>query len=243
MAGMIGSVMGRIFGEQQPMQQQQQVMPGNIPATNANPAMASNPLVPEASIAATNEPVSPLDAHSELWKNDPNAKPKPVEPLFNIDPTKLAAAAANNDFLKAIPNELAEKIKAGGDDAVPAMLAAMNLMTQKNFGDSALATTKIVEDALNKQQARFEAMLPGLIGKQTLNDTLRKTNPIFDHPAAATMLKSLTEQVRTKFPTMPPDQQAAKANEYLLSFAEAANPKKATNSSDDKFDWGTFLEE
>lgn len=240
MAGIVGSVMDRIFGAA-PVAPQQ-ATPGNIPVTNANPSMATNPLVPEASNTATTGSVSPLDAHADLWKNDPTKAPKPAEPMFNIDPAKLAAAAANNDFLKAIPNELAEKIKAGGEDAVPAMLAAMNLMTQKNFGDSAMATSRIVEDALNKQQAKFEAMLPTLIGKQTLNENLRKSNPIFTHPAAETMLKALTEQVRTKFPDMPPEQQAERANEYLQDFAKAASPQKATSSTDDKFDWSSFLE-
>lgn len=238
-------IMGKLFGttqqgQQQPQQQGQQGSPGNIPVTNANPPMENNTTVPTNSSAAM-EPVSPLDKFNKLWENDPKLQPKKPEPMFNVDPAKVAAAAKNNDFLSAIPTELLDKIKAGGEDAMPAMMAAMNMMSQKGFGDSAVATTKIVEDALEKQRVAFEKMLPGLIGKQTVSDTLRKTNPVFNHPAAETVLKSLTEQVALKNPNMPPEQQAELASEYLISLSQAANPKKPDPAEASATDWTTFL--
>lgn len=244
MSGIMGKLFGS-FAQQQPQPQQQtqqgqQGNPGNIPPVNANPPMEGNSTVPANSGAAM-EPVSPLDKFSELWKNDPKFQPKKQEPMFNVDPAKVAAAAKNNDFLASIPTELLDKIKAGGEDAMPALLAAMNNMSQKGFGDSAVATTKIVEDALEKQRVAFEKMLPGLIGKQTVSDTLRKTNPVFNHPAAETVLKSLTEQVALKNPNMSPEQQAEMASEYLISLSQAANPTKPDPAVAGATDWSTFL--
>jgi hypothetical protein len=235
-------IMGKLFGssQQQPQQTGQQGTPGNIPPVNANPPLENNTMVPTNSATAIGTESS-LDKFKDLWKNDPKSQPPKVEPYFNVDPAKIAEAAKNNDFLKIIPPELLEKIKAGGEDAMPAMMAAMNAMSQKGFGDSAVATTKIVEDALEKQAKRFEQMLPGLINKQTLSDTLRKTNPVFEHPAAETVLKALTEQVRLKNPSLSPAQQAEMANEYLISLSQAANPPKPDPAVAGATDWSTFL--
>lgn len=245
MSGIVGGIMGKLFGPTNPQQQMQQQQgqqsnPGNIPPVNANPPMDGNTTVPTNS-AASMEPVSPLDQFTKMWENDPKFQPVKPEPYFNVDPTKVAEAAKNNNFLSVIPNELLEKIKAGGEDSLPAMMAAMNMMNQKGFGDSAVATTKIVEDALARQRTEFEKMLPGLINKQSLDTTLRKTNPVFNHPAAEVVLKSLTEQVRLKNPSMPAEQQAELANSYLISLSEAANPKKPDPTEAGATDWSSFL--
>lgn len=244
MAGFFNSVVGNMFGgPNNPPQQGQQATPGNIPVENTNPPHPTNPMAPAGTVAATEGVKSPLDQFKDMWKNDPTKKPKPEEPIFNVDPSKVQEAAKQNDFLKAIPAELLEKIKAGGEESVPAMMAAMNMMSQKGFGDSATATASLITSALEKQQAKFEKIIEKVVGKQNLNAALSKSNPIFDHPAAAPMLEFMKNQVREKFPDMTVDEQAAKASEYLVSFAEAANPKKPVTTDSNTTDWSTFLDD
>lgn len=241
--------MDKIFGafkQPEPAQQQpqQQVQPGNMPAQNSNPALEGNPTVPASSMQDPAAPVSPLDEFKDLWQNDPNAKPPVKEPLFNIDPAKLAAAAKGNDFTKAITPEMMQAIAAGGEGAVAATLAAMNAMSQKTFGDSALATTKIVEQALEKQSKQFQEMLPNLIKNQNLSENLRNTNPIFNHPAAAPILDMFKNQVAQKFPNATAAEQQEMAMKYVKSFAEAANPAAPSAqqvAAASETDWSSFL--
>lgn len=240
MAGIMGKLFGT--GQQDNQQNNQQATPGNIPNNASNPASQGNPATPANSETAM-EPVSPLDKFKDLWKNDPKFQPPKDEPIFNIDATKVSEAAKSNNFLAALSPELVAKIKAGGEEALPAMMEAMNAMSQKGFGDSAIATSKIVEEALAKQQEKFMAALPGILGKQSVSETLRKTNPVFNHPAAETVLKSLTEQVALKNPNMPPEQQAELAQEYLISLSQAANPKKPDPAEAGATDWSSFLGE
>lgn len=244
------SVMDKIFGAFKPAepaaqpQQQQQVLPGNMPAQDNNPAMANNPTVPASSMQDPQQPVSPLDEFKDLWQNDPNAKPPVKEPLFNVDPAKLQAAAKNNDFTKVITPEMMQAIAAGGEGAVAATLAAMNSMSQKSFADSAMATTKIVEQALEKQQKKFEEMMPSLIKNQNLSENLRNSNPIFNHPAAAPILDMFKNQVAQKFPNATAAEQQEMAMKYVKSFAEAANPAAPSaqqQAAASETDWTTFL--
>lgn len=244
--------MDKIFGAKPnlnpvpPAVQGQQTAPGNIPAVPAVVANQNNPaspVVPEV----PKTPVSPLDEFSPLWQTDLNAKPVVEAPMFNVDPAKMAAAAKGNDFTKAVTPEMLAAIAAGGEGAVKATLEAMNAVAQKGFADSAIATTKIVEQALAKQQDKFEKSLPNLIKNQNLSENLRNSNPIFNHPAAAPILEMFKNQVTQKYPQATAAEQQEMAVKYLTSFAEAANPPKQSaaqkQSAANEMDWSTFLPE
>lgn len=241
------SIMDKIFGAKPAATPAPQAAatPGNIPEPNNNPALNGNPTVPAASMADPATPVNPLDQFKDMFAVDPNAKPVVKEPLFNVDPAKLQAAAKGNDFTKVITPEMMAAIAGGGDAAVAATLAAMNAMSQKSFGDSAMATTKIVEQALAKQQAAFEKMMPNLIKNQNLSDNLRNSSPIFNHPAAAPILDMFKNQVALKYPNSTAAEQAEMAQGYVKAFAEAANPAAPTpaqKAAANETDWGSFLE-
>lgn len=242
MATSFGSVIANMFGGNQQAQQAQNQpgTPGNIPANNANPAHPNNVNAPAATIAAIETPVSPLEKHTEMW--DPTKMPvaPKQEPIFNVDPKAVQAAASKNNFMSVVTPEQMTAIKAGGDGAAEVMLQVMQSMNQKGFGDSATATASLITEALEKQEKMFMAKLPSIIGKQNLNDTLSKQNPIFDHPAAGPMLDILKQQVAGKYPGMSVDEQAAKAQEYLVDFANAANPKKPVVDKNE-MDWDLFL--
>lgn len=220
--------------------------PGNIPAVNLNPASATNPLVPAASEVATNSaPVSPLDAFKTLWETDPNAKVTPPEPSMfaNVTPEKLQEAARKNDFSKVATPELMAAITAGGEGAAAAMVQMMQGMAQKGFGDSAFATTKIVEQALEAQQKKFTEMLPSLMKNQNVSENLRNSNPIFNHPAAAPMLEVLKAQVLQKHPNATAAELQTMASDYLVSFASAATPvtqTAASKAASFEMDWSSF---
>lgn len=221
------SFMNKIFGSNPAPVAPTAATPGNMPATQAAPAATpGNPLLPNPAATAPVDPnrvESPLDAFTDLFKIDPAAIQE-QKPFFNVDPQKLRDAASKNDFSKVISPEMLQTLQAGGPEAVNAMVNAMNMIAQKGYGDSALATTQIVESALKRQQEAFEAKLPGFIKNHSVAESLRNENPIFNHPAAQPLLDVLKQAVNQKFPNATVKEQTETAQNYLLSLVQQAQP-------------------
>jgi hypothetical protein len=256
------NLMQKLFGmapaqQQAPAQQaapQVPVQPGNLPPQNQQPASATNPTAPASTVAATsntpnNGAATPdvpqgLDKFNDMWNLSDAEKPKPVESAFaGVTPEAIQKIAGNTDFSKVVTPELLAKISAGGDEAAAAMMTALNLVGQQSYATSAEAAMKLAEAAAKKERENLLTELPNLIKQQTVSNNLRTKNPIFEHPAAAPMLKSLQEQLQLKNPTATPEQIQAKAEEFLVSFATAANPQKPqqqqanANKGTDFSDW------
>ena len=239
--------MNRLFGTAPQSQPNTQAQPGNIPATNNNPADPNNSTVPASSTTATATPAaSPLDQYAEIWK--PDANPKTPEPsLFaNVTADSLQQAAKKNDFTKVLTPDMLAAINKGGIDGQNALIQVMQAMAQKGFGDSAFTTTQIVEQALAKQQQKFQEMLPSLIKQQTVTENLRSSNPIFTHPAAAPVLDMFKQQALQKYPNASAAEIQQMAEGFLDNFAQAAQAPKlqaqqqANNAN--STDWSSFLE-
>jgi len=228
------------------------------PAVSAAAASANaNPTVPNAGnsptavadpakqVAASSEPASPLEEYKDLWQNDPNA-PKPAEPFkFNSDPAKLMETAKTVDFKKIVSPELMSKITAGGADAQGALMEAMNNMSQMTFAQSSHASAKIVEAALQAQEARFKEMLPSIIKQYSSEDNLRSTNPLMNDPAMAPMVQALQQQFTNKYPTATVDQIKEHVNDYLNGAADkivGLRPAPKDTSKRASTDWNMFLE-
>jgi hypothetical protein len=226
------------------------------PATPAAASAATNPTVPSPnnSPVVTGDPTqttqvtavkSPLDQYGKLWDTDPNAKPN--EPFkFNSDPNKLMETAKTVDFRKIVSPATMSKIQAGGTEAQTAMMDAMNSMTQMVFAQSSHATSKIVESALQAQEARFNEMLPDLIKRNSSVDNLRTTNPLMADPAMAPMIQAL----HTQFTNQYPKATAAEINEHVNTYLNGAadritslRPVKAVANKRQETDWGNFFTE
>lgn len=256
------SIMDKIFGsfgnnQQQPAPQQQQIPqgagagnPGNIPPQSANAATPGNGTVPAAGAnpPANNEPPkdqSPLDAFSDLWKNEPIPEGQQQAPnMFNVDPQKLMEAASKVDFAKVITPDQMQAITAGGEGAVKAFAESMNKVSQAVYAQSAMASTKIVEQAIKQAETKFAEQVPALIKKHQVSDSLRTENPALSHPAAQPLIQALESQLTVKFPSATVAEIRQMATDYISSFASAAIPKKeepASKSSKKETDWSGFL--
>jgi hypothetical protein len=243
------SIISKLFGGvNQPQQAaaapnaapQTPALPGNIPQNNNNPASAGNPTVPAASISAvadqstTTTAPQGLDKFNDLFvlsEADKAQLQAPESPFAKVTPEAIQQVAGNTDFSKVVTPELMAKISAGGEEATAAMITAMNLVAQQGYAQSATASMKLIDTALAKQREQFQAELPNLIKSQTVTESLRNSNPIFNHPAAAPMLDTLQKQIQIKNPTATADQIRKQAEDYLLNFATAANPNAANASN------------
>lgn len=245
--------MQKIFGNAPAAQQQspaatQQATPGNMPM-NASPMTNTNGVVPANVNMETTKPEvqSPMADFKELFNTDPNAKTTEPDPLFNIDPTKVAAASKNIDFSKAVPADVLARITAGGEDAQKAMLEAMNLMQQQQNTQGTILTAKIVEQALEKQRTQLMDMLPGIIKNTTTFDSLRNTNTLLQNPATAPIAEAVLKQVQLKFPTASAEDHKKQVEQYFADMATVIKAPEAElkekTAKANETDWSSFLPE
>lgn len=211
-----------------------QGLPANLPPMMQ--PQGGNPMAPGAQGEPQTQEKSPFAEFEKLWDT-----PKPVdgqiqdEPIrFNIDASKVQQSAKQIDFTKTVTPALLERINAGGEGAMQAMMQAMNEMGQTIFAQSMMAGTRVLENGLETSHQRLSRTLPETIRKQNVSTTLRESNPLFSNPATAPMLKMLESQLTSQFPTATPQQIAEHARNYLVSFAgEAAklNPETQAQAS------------
>lgn len=193
-----------------------------------------------------NEPKAPLDAFSNLWETDPNTKGKGNESIFgDLDPAKIFEAAKNANFASTVSRENLQAISQGGEPAIQAFQDALNSATQAVFAQSTLATTKIVEQALAKQAAKYEEALPNLVRRHAASDSLHSENPALSNPAAQPIISAIEAQLAIKHPNATATQLKTMAKDYLENFAKVVvptkEPTKAKPSESDDVDWDKFL--
>lgn len=262
----ISSLFGGPAQNQQPMQpqnnqnnnqqQNQQPSPGNMENNNQqqnNTNTAPNGTTPGAgNTNNSNEATkNPLDAFKDLWetpKTDPNA---PIqENMFNVDPVKLREAAGKVDFSQVVTPDVRAAIAKGGEEGVAASLNAMNSMSQTLYAQSALATTKIVERAINEAHSKWNADLPGHIKRHNVGNSLREENPALNHEAVKPLTSALEAQFVQKFPNATAAEINAMAKDYLKQTFQAVfpdmkeTPKEAPGAKKKpaETNWDEFLE-
>lgn len=236
-------------------QQQQQApagtgMPGNIPpaAAGTNP---TNPTVPatDASGAAvgTNSPVvaAPMAEFADLWKpSETNSNDSAAGILGNIDPAKVMEVAGKTDFSKVVTQDTMQKISAGGPEAMEAMMEAMNKMAQTVYGQAAIASSKIVEQASTKMEERFATKMQSEMRRNTVSENLRNENPIFNNPAVAPLISAMEQQFTVKYPQASAKEITEMAKNYISGIGSAFSPQTASQSESSvaaKDDWSKFL--
>lgn len=222
-----------------------QVLPGNMqpPVTTEGQPTPGNPTVPSPQTNKPTAPESPLDKHSDLWKDSPTRQAE--DNFFAVDPQKIMEAAGKVDFAKVIPPEALKAIQAGGEGAQAAFVASLQAVAQTVYGQSAMAATKITERAVENMMEKFNSQLPGLIKKHQVSDSLRTDNPAYNHPAAQPIISAMETQLSTKFPQATTSEIKAMAVEYMNDFSSAfakaqpADPKAKKKLAET--DWDTFL--
>jgi hypothetical protein len=235
----------------------------NIPTGNPNPGMplqgtqASQVTAPNGTIPSQDPNAnpgnpgtaqSPLDAFKDVWETPVNSDPNANAPMFaNLDPQKLMESAKKVNFAQVLTPETMAKITAGGTDAAQAFAESMNLVAQQVYAQSALATTKIVEQALTKSNERRDAELPNLVKKFSANESLLTENPILSNPALKPLVGALQEQFVRKNPNATSAELQTQVLGYLnavganFSPASTAAAKAATQQSAQSEDWEKFF--
>ena len=223
--------------------------PGNLPA-NTVPSSPTNVNAPAGTteVPGGGEP-SPLAQFSDLWQPAANNPANSPSIFANVDPKKLMEAASKTDFSRVITPEVRQAISQGGEQGSAAFMQAMNQMSQTVFAQSAMATSKIVEQALEAQQKKFQDMLPGIIKQHTVSDNLRSENPIFNDPAVRPLISAMEHQFAQKHPNATASELTAMAKQYVSGLGQVFNPTQVNtggNSNNSQItgdtDWSKFIE-
>lgn len=225
-------------------------LPDGAPSTGSQPpGAAPNGVLPDTGKDGPDKIQStPFDKFTKLWEDvpiDPNAPPDSV--FGNLDPKKFMEAAGKIDFAKVVTPEQLTAISSGGEAAVKAFAQALNAVSQGVYAQSAFATTKIVEQALNKSKESFLAELPQHIKKETVKSSLRTENPVFSNPAVQPIISALEAQLTVKYPNATATELTTMAKQYVEALGTSFAPKPvlekgAPKNKKGEVDWSTFLD-
>jgi len=223
-----------------------------VPATPAAPASTAaeapaahagtdSAATPDASTPST----TPLDSFNKLWETDATNTDQASSSVFgDIDPKKIFEAAKGSNFAGAISPEVLQAITAGGDGAATAFQQAINASTQAAFAQAMIASTKLIEQAITKTNAKNLAELPGLVKRHAAADSLQTENPALSNPAAAPIVAALQAQLALKHPNATATELKKMAQDYLGNFADVVKPTKPAVPVVDAnagMDWSKFL--
>jgi hypothetical protein len=215
-----------------------------LPNTQVQQTQQTSPngVVPEG---GNKPPESPLANFADLWQpnktdpNDPNSNPQPQE----IDPAKMMEAAGKVDFTKVLSPEDLQKIQAGGEGAVQALISSLNKTAQTVFGQSTIVAAKLIDQKVATAREEFAAQIPGLVKRQNLQENFAD-NPAFANPALQPVVQAVTQQMQEKFPKASVKEIDGMVKEYLTGAAQMiAPPAKVTpkSSDGDNTDWEKYL--
>jgi hypothetical protein len=239
--------------------------PAPAPGTNNNPSQANQPgqqlpgtqasaqTAPNGVVPTTPEkkepdaPASPMADFKDIWQTVASDGDSNKGLFEGLDPQKVMESARKVDFAKSLTPEILAKAAAGGEAGVAALVAAMNSVAQTGYAQSAIATTKIVEQALKKQQEKFDAALPNLVKKHSANESILANNPIFSNPAIQPLVGALQEQLVRKNPNATAKEIETQVGDFFQAlgaqFAPASKADKAAAGKKGKEeDWSAFLE-
>lgn len=204
---------------------------------------APNGVVPEGSATAP-APASPMEQFKDLWQ-----PPKPEEgapETFSPDPAKIMEAAGKVDFTKILNKDALAKVQAGGEEAVQAMAVLLNQTAQAVYGQSTVAASKIVEQALSQAEQKFASRVPTLVNQKAAQAKLLSANKALANPAVAPIVTLIQEQLAAKYPNATSDELAEMAGEMMKGAANVFAPAPETSAPDKgkkaDDDWSDFLQ-
>jgi hypothetical protein len=248
------SVMEKLFGNMFQQKANQPAAPAPAPTSN-NPGQITpnmqaqqsnktdgNGVVPQGSQTAP-PPPSPLEQFKEVWQPPTQVAEEPNS--FSATPEKIMEAAGKVDFTRILSKEALAKVQGGGDEAVQALAGLLNQTAQAVYGQSTVAASKIVEQAVSQAEQKFAGKVPGLVNQKAAQAKLLAANKALSDPAVAPIVDMIQTQLAVKYPNATSDELADMASEMMKGaaqmFSPAPPPSKANKPVNSDQDWSDFL--
>jgi len=220
---------------------------GGTPGTAPNGAVPAQQEDPNKGGVPGNSNATPLAQFDKIWETAPNPNGEAPASLFaGLDPAKVMESAKKVNFTQGITQEQLAAIAAGGESAIKAFQEGINNVAQTVYGQSAVATAKIVEQALNRAQEQYDAKLPTMVKKFSANESLLASNPLLSNPAIQPLVGALQEQLVRKNPNASSAEIQQQVTDYFSQLGTVFAPKpaepKGSQAAKKVEDWSSFLE-
>ncbi len=229
--------------------------PAPAPIPNPNPNAntppipgvdPNNPVTPPNNLGTQTNSQDPFKEFQGIWDIDPT-KVNEATPFFaNIDPAKVMESASKANFMQMSAEQKAA-IEAGGPQAFAAMQQILNRAAQSVYGQSALATSKMVDQALAAQREQMMKMLPSLMTKHQSTASLIQDNPLFSNPALQPMVEAMRDRFVAKNPNATPDEIKTQVASYFSTigaqFAPAPTPSPNATARGKETDWDSWFQQ
>lgn len=186
----------------------------------------------------TNSNTTPVAAsfnqeEDDFW-NNPTPVENPNQLNFDITPQQLAEIAGKIDYTQIISPEIRQRIAAGGEDAMAATLEAMNLLGRQTYQHNALATTKLIQKAVQASEANLDQRIAKQFKLLGLSEGVIESNPMLENPSFKPVVDLVKNQILIKYPNASKAELNTMLNRRLAQMGEAFNPelsKKANANS------------
>jgi hypothetical protein len=167
------------------------------------------------------------------------------QPLFNVDPTRVAESANKLDFLSSVNPDLVTKAL-GGDPA--AFADVINSAVRQAVVGITVNQGQLLNSALAENNQRITSSLPNQLKQVQLNE-VGSDNPVFSHPAVAPLVTALKQTAYQKNPNASVGEVNQLVNNYLSGLAvamqdaspEAVKQKQQAAKTAGEQDWSSLF--
>lgn len=221
--------------QQQPQGQQQQApqpAPGNIPQQQA----PTDGIIPNQQ-QQQEQNDDPLANYADLWNTDSQQGQQDAPVFSALDPLKVKDVVAKASFTSGITQEHLEAISQGGEPAMQAFTQALNSVARQVMMQSTVASSKMVEQAINSSMDATNAKFPELMRQHTT----ASANPLFSNPAVKPVFEAVQKQLSSKYPDASAQQLATMAQDFITAMGQSFNPAAPAQEFPEEQDFSNFL--
>jgi len=204
-----------------------------------------------AAPATTTVPVTttpPADEFADLWTIDPNTEKQDAPFSFNLNQEQLEATSKKLTIAPAIPQALQQRIAAGGQDAIAAMMEMQDITAQTVFARNAAATTALIEQAVQNTQSKMETLIDKRVKELGVRNSALELNTALNDPSVRPLVYTMQQRILQKFPNATQAEIAEKINAYFVKVGGILNPgpaqtaqQAANNKANADIDWAADL--
>lgn len=160
----------------------------------------------------------PMGDFAKLWENPPvDDKTKtPATPKYvpDIDPKALGETVGKMNFTGAMTPEVRQKILAGGEDGLNAMMELLNSVGRQAVATTYQAGQRMMAGAIERAESGFLEKVPGQV--RNINTTMALgDNPLVNNPAYKPLVDHVTAQFLDRFPKATSNQVSAAVSSYF----------------------------
>lgn len=213
------------------------------PAATQQQSASATPPVSDTSkeAAAAQNPVNPLDAYNEMYKNSASSTDL-AAPSFRIDPKVLGEVSNSMDFTKGINPELMQKALAGDTKSLVDMMQSVG---RSAYSASLEHATALTETHLGHRTEFDRKQIDKGVRNQLTTSALSNA-PNYSHPVVKAELNRVANMIAQANPDASPSQIAQAAQKQLQDIASALSGSQSNShssgGSNEPTDWSKYLE-